>query len=71
MDRQNAVAKAAAAADRAAYLAGEVERYARGFDIHPKVPQFSAAAAAWADTARAYADIAAVLTEATTKQQEV
>ncbi|OSP41520.1 hypothetical protein B7767_20480 [Streptomyces sp. 13-12-16] len=63
MTRQELLAQAEDAAQRAANLAGEAERYAHHPDYPHRVQPFAAAGAAWADTARALAAIAQALPE--------
>lgn len=61
MTRDEAITKARDAARSAATLAGHAESAAHHSDRQSKVPLFAAAGAVWADTARAYAAIAAAL----------
>ena len=70
MTRKEALAQAQEAARRAAYLAGEAERYAHGSDTHPRVTQLSAAGAVWADTSRAFTALADALTPTTTTTEQ-
>lgn len=53
------------AASRAETLAEDAERLARHEDFRSKTPAFAAAGALWAQTAQAYAAIAAALPEQT------
>lgn len=61
--REQALNEARIAASRAENLARYAESAAHNADNRPKVPMFAAAGALWADTARAYAALAAVLPE--------
>lgn len=63
MNRDEAIDKAFTAAHRAAVLADHAESASHHADRQSKVPQFAAAGAVWADTARAWAAIATVLPE--------
>ena len=63
MTRDEAIANACEAAERADVLADHAEGAAHHADRKSKVPLFAAAGAVWADTARAWAAIAAVLPE--------
>ncbi|MEV0639025.1 hypothetical protein AB0I77_29595 [Streptomyces sp. NPDC050619] len=67
MTRAEALQEAIEAAARAKKLAADVERNAHHADRLGSVPRLAAAGATWADTARAYAAIAAVLPETTTE----
>ncbi|NUP42341.1 MAG: hypothetical protein HOY76_36250 [Streptomyces sp.] len=66
MTRDEAIGKARDAARQAATLAGHAESAAHHSDRQSKVPMYAAAGAVWADTARAYAALAAVLPEPAT-----
>src|SRR5262249_11185917 len=59
--REQALKEAVEAAAKAQKLAAEAERSAHSFESHPKVARYAAAGATWADTARSWAAIAAVL----------
>jgi len=63
MTREEAIDKAFTAARRATTLADHAEMAAHHADRQSKVPQFAAAGGVWADTARAWAAVAAVLPE--------
>lgn len=63
MTREQAMAEARNAADRAKRLADYADNAAQNGDSQGKVPRLAAAGALWADTARAYAAIAAVTPE--------
>ena len=67
MNRQQALNEAINAASNAKVYAGKVENAADNGDSQGRVPRLAAAAAAWADTARSFAAIAATLPE--TKQE--
>jgi hypothetical protein len=67
MNRQQALNEAINAASNAKVYARKVENAADDGDSQGRVPQFAAAAAAWVDTSRAYAAIAAALPETTTE----
>lgn len=58
------------AARRAEALAEDAERLARHEDFRPKTPAFAAAGTLWAQTAQAYAAIAAALPEQTDQTTE-
>lgn len=61
MDRQQTLAKAQDAAYKAAALASQAQSYTTHADHKADVSRIAAAGALWADTARAYAAIAAVM----------
>lgn len=61
MNRQEAIDQAVAAASEAAKLATEVDRRAHHSDYKGLVTPIAEASNAWAETAKAYAAIAAVL----------
>ncbi|WP_329292876.1 hypothetical protein [Streptomyces pseudovenezuelae] len=63
MNRQQALTEALDAANRAKALARRVEDTAFNGDSMGTIPRFATAAELWADTARAYAAIAAALPE--------
>ena len=63
MNRQQRLTMADAAATRAASLARDVQSAAEAGDSQGRVPRLAAAAALWADVARAHAAIAAALPE--------
>lgn len=63
MNRQEAIGHAEAAARQAAKLATEVDRRAHHSDYKGRVTPMAEASNAWAETAKAYAAIAAVLPE--------
>ncbi|MEU9913168.1 hypothetical protein [Streptomyces sp. NPDC051001] len=63
MTREEALAEARTAIGRAKVLAGHAENAAHNNDLRHKAPGFAAAGAAWADVARSYTAIAAVLPE--------
>lgn len=65
MNRQEAIAKAEDAANKAAKLAAEADRRANHADYQSRVTPVAEAGAVWADVARSYAAIAAVLPETT------
>ena len=67
MTRNEALQQARYAALRAHDLAAEAERLARHEDFRPKAPAFATAGTVWANTAQAYAAIAAALPETTTE----
>ena len=63
MTREEALAQARTAIGRAKTLAGHAENAAHNNDLRHKAPGFAAAGAAWADVARSYTALAAVLPE--------
>ena len=63
MTREQAMAESRHAADRAKRLAEYADNAAQNGDSQGKVPRLAAAGALWADTARAYAAIAAATPE--------
>lgn len=63
MNRDQALTEAVSAASNAAKFAEYAGNAAHGGDSQGKVPRLAAAGALWADTARAYAALAAVLPE--------
>lgn len=63
MNRQQALNEAINAATNAKVYARKVENAADNGDTQGKVPRLAAAAAAWADTSRAYTAIAAATPE--------
>lgn len=63
MNRQEAIDHAEAAARQALKLADEATRRANHSDYQGRVTPFAEASNAWAETAKAYAAIAAVLPE--------
>lgn len=63
MNRDQALTEARNAADKAKRLAEHAGNAADNGDSQGKVPRLAAAGALWADTARAYAALAAVLPE--------
>jgi NaMN:DMB phosphoribosyltransferase len=63
MTREQAIAEAREAADKARRSAEHVDHAVAGGDSQGSIPRLSAAGALWADTARAYAAIAAALPE--------
>lgn len=65
MTREEHLARAEVAVTRAAGLARDAEGAARSNDNRHKVEPLAAAAALWADIARAHADIAAARTQTT------
>lgn len=67
MNRQEAIDHAEAAAHQAAKLATEVDRRAHHSDYKGLVTPMAEASNAWAETAKAYAAIAAVLPDAETE----
>jgi hypothetical protein len=69
MTRDEAIDTARDAARRATTLAGHAESAAHHADRKSKVPLFAAAGAVWADTARAWAAIAAALPEPATDDE--
>ena len=68
--RDQAIAEARSAADRAKSLARDAENAAHNRDIRDRVPNFAAAGALWADTARAYAALAQALPETVNADDE-
>lgn len=69
MTREQALAKAREAVGRASNLAGYAEGAAHSEHRQNQTAAFAAAGAAWADSARAYAAIAAVLAEPTSDNE--
>ena len=65
MNRQQALNEAINAASTAKVYARKVENAADNGDSLGRVPNLAAAAAAWADTSRAYTAIAAATPETT------
>jgi hypothetical protein len=65
LTRKQALWQADRAASRAETLAEDAERLARHEDFRSKTPAFAAAGALWAQTAQAYAALAAALPEQT------
>ena len=63
MTREQALNEAINAASNAKVYARKVENAADSGDSQGRVPRLAAAAAAWADTSRAYAAIAAATPE--------
>lgn len=63
MNRQQALAEALDAARSSKALAKRVEDAAYNGDSMREIPRLAAAASGWADTARAFAAIAAALPE--------
>ena len=63
MTREQALDEASTAARNARALARRVEDAAHSGDSYGSIPRLAAAGALWADTARAYAAIAAALPE--------
>ncbi|MFH9938529.1 hypothetical protein ACH4OT_04300 [Streptomyces murinus] len=61
MTRNEALAEATAAADKACYLAAEAHRATTVRDLHGQTHLYAAASGAWADTARVYIALAAEL----------
>jgi hypothetical protein len=66
MNRQQALNEAIAASERSKALAKRVEDAAFNGDSMREIPRYAAAASGWADTARAFAAIAAVLPQTQT-----
>jgi NaMN:DMB phosphoribosyltransferase len=65
MTREQAIAEAREAAGKARRSAEYVDHAVAGGDSMGQIPRLAAAGALWADTARAYAAIAAALPETT------
>jgi hypothetical protein len=63
MTREQALDEAINAASNAKVYARRVEDAAQSGDTYGSIPRLAAAGALWADTARAYAAIAAALPE--------
>lgn len=63
MNRQQLLAEALDAARQSKALAQRVQDAAYNGDSMREIPRYAAAATGWADTARAYAAIAAALPE--------
>lgn len=68
--RDQAIAEARTAADRAKSLARDAENACQNRDLRDRVPNFAAAGALWADTARAYAALAQALPETVDENTE-
>lgn len=70
LTREQALTEARNAAARAKTLAGHAESAAHNLDREGRVPMLAAAGALWADTARAYAALAAALPQDTPKDAD-
>ena len=68
--RDQAITEARSAADRAKSLAREADNAAHNRDLRDRVQHLAAAGSLWADTARAYADLAQALREPVTADDE-
>lgn len=71
MTREQIIAQALDAANRAKALATQAESASHSIERHHQTERFAAAGATWADVARSYAAVAELLTETETETVDV